>query len=137
MYSRQPPNIAPSRLVPKAMVGSAVVAKRFAKMTLAAMIGMNARATATTSLSRNGRDRTQEVGTSHASTRPPNSTTYIVRSGGVGNRRVTSTAARTATSTPPKTSALTNHVVPKYRANPVTLFVSSSKKATPSMNRSR
>ena len=75
-------------------------------------------------------------GTSQASSSPANSTTYMTRIGGVRNRRVTSTAARTATSTPANTIALTTQVVPNSRANPVTLLVFSSRKPTPSRNRS-
>ncbi len=56
--------------------------------------------------------------------------------GGTRKRRVTSTAASTATSTPAKTIALTTHVVPNSSANPVTLLVSSSMNPTPSRNRS-
>ena len=57
-------------------------------------------------------------------------------SGGVRNRRVVSTAASTTSSTPAKTSALTNQVVPKSSANVATFLVSSSRKAAPMKNRS-
>src|SRR3954467_13117107 len=111
--------MAPSRFAANAVVGSALAANRFAKMTFAAMIGTNASRTAVASRARNGRERTHDVGTTQDRARPPNRRAYIDRSGGTAKRRVTSTAASTATSTPAKTNALTSHVVPKYSANPV------------------
>src|ERR671932_218706 len=45
VYSRQPPTIAPSRLTPKAVEGSAVSANRDAKTTFAVKIGKNATVT--------------------------------------------------------------------------------------------
>src|SRR5687767_3524373 len=99
MYSRQPPTIAPNRLAAKALVGLTLDAKRFAKITLAAMIGRKASTTATTNRHTTGSDNTKEVGTSQASSSPPRSTRYISGSGGVRKRRVTSTAASTAIST--------------------------------------
>ena len=52
-------------------------------------------------------------------------------------RLLSATASSTDTSTPPKTRALTNHVVPNSKANCTTLFVSNSKKAAPMHSRSR
>src|SRR4029453_13466319 len=117
--------MAPSRFAAKATVGSAVSANRFEKITLAAKIGKKATATASTARGATGRDNSHELGTSHASARPLSSTAYITGSGGVRKRRVVSTAASTAISTPAKTRALTTQVVPKRSAKPVTLFVSS------------
>ena len=47
-----------------------------------------------------------------------------------------STAASTTISTPPKTSALTNQVVPNSSANVATFLVSSNRNAAPMKNRS-
>src|SRR4051812_35431223 len=136
MYSRQPPNIAPSRFAPKATEASAVSENRRAKMMFAAKIGRNAIVIARTARNGTGWDSSQDVGTTQASSSPASSSPNSPGSGGVRNRRVTSTAASTATSTPPKTIALTTQVVPNSSANPVTLLVSSSRNAEPSRNRS-
>src|SRR5262245_66049051 len=129
--------MATSRFAAKATVGSVVSANRFEKITLAAKIGMKAMATANTARGATGRDRSHELGTNQARVSPPSKTAYITGSGGVRKRRVVSTAASTATSTPAKTKALTTQVVPNRRAKPVTLLVSSSRKAAPSRKRSR
>src|SRR4051812_49992088 len=122
--------MAPSRFAANAVVGSALAANRFAKMTFAAMIGTNASRTAVASRARNGRERTHDVGTTQDRARPPNSRAYIDRSGGTTKRRVTSTTARTATSTPAKTKPMTRHLVAEENADPGTLFISSSKEET-------
>ena len=54
----------------------------------------------------------------------------------ITTRLLIATASSTDTSTPMKTRALTNHVVPNSRANCTTFFVSRSRKATPMKNRS-
>ena len=113
-------------------MASSVSAKRLANTTLAAKIGRNATATAATSARRQRQAAAATaLGTSQASSRPPSSTPYITGSGGVRKRRVTSTAASTATSTPANTIAFTTQVVPNSSAKPVTFLVSSSRNAAP------
>src|SRR3954447_25900851 len=136
-YSRQPPTIAPSRLAPKAAVGSAVPAKRAANTMLAAMIGANVTTIAATRRAATGSCNRAELGTKAVTASDTARSEYDVsRDGGLGSRRVISTAASTPTRTPAKTRALTSQVVPKSSANRVTPRVSSSRKAAPSNARS-
>ena len=123
--------------MPRASVGEALSLKRLAKITFAAKIGRNATTLAATSRSPTGMASSHDEGTSHASARPPSRIPYMRLTGGVGQRLVTSTASSTASSTPTNTIAFTTQVVPNSRAKPVTLLVSSRRKAAPSRKRSR
>src|SRR5438105_14872214 len=99
--------IAPSRFVPNASGASVVAENRFAKMILAAKIGRKLIAMAITARGTTPKDSSHQPGTSQLNASPPTSTPYMTTSGGVANRCVTSTAASTASSTPPNTSELT------------------------------
>ena len=110
--------MAPSRLVPKATVGSESRREALGEDDVGGHDRDEGEDQATTRRGANGSESTHHDGTSHAAASPPNSTPYISRIGGTPNRRVTSTAASTASSTPPNTKALTSQVVPKYSAKP-------------------
>ena len=62
---------------------------------------------------------------------------YSTAGRGSRTQRAVSTARYTATSTPAKTSALTNQVAPNSSANCTMFFVSSSRNAAPMNARSR
>src|ERR687883_909131 len=112
-YSRQPPTIAPTRLTPKAVVGSAVSANRDAKTTFAVKIGRKATATEASTRHPNGSPSSHDAGTTAATARAAPSAAYPTGRGtGRGRARVASTASSTATRTPANTIALTSQVVP-------------------------
>ena len=128
--------MAPSRLAPNATFDSSTLRKRSAKTRLAMKMGVNQTTTASRKRGSMSRPSRKSTGTTQATAIAASSATYSSAGRAGRQRRATSIAASTETSTPAKTSALTNQVVPNSSANWTTLLVSSSRNAAPMKNRS-
>ena len=94
-------------------------------------MGANARATAATKRGPIESSSSCSGGIAHATAMETKSAAYRRDGRGSAKRRATSIARYTLRRTPVKTSAFTNHVVPKSSANCTTLFVSSKRNAAP------
>src|SRR6188508_2462665 len=104
--------MAPSRLAPKATFDSSTFRNRSAKTRLAMKMGVNQTTTASRKRGSISSASRKSTGTTQATASAASSATYNSSGRDGRQRRATSMAASTDTSTPANTSALTNQVVP-------------------------